>query len=105
MKHCCTNILDENVVIRKSRHPGLCSPKGPCGTPDGFYYFVESGAAGLFRVATAQPHEKIARRKRHGLTFDLQDVLSIARATPRRSHRTEPTAQFGTLIDLSRASD
>src|ERR1700727_3701495 len=52
---------------------GFVFTEGPLWHPDGFFYFVDVRASGLFRVTLGQRFEKVRETQGgNGRTFDLQ---------------------------------
>src|SRR3954452_8609383 len=79
---------------------GFVFTEGPQWHPDGFFYFVDVRASGLFRVTLGKPHEEVRETKGgNGLTFDLQGRLINCEGDARRVTRTELDGTVSTLID------
>src|SRR6202161_897813 len=93
------DILDDTTSFEKVA-AGFVFTEGPLWHPDGFFYFVDVRANGLFRVKPGQPHEKIRETQGgNGLTFDLQGRLINCEGDARRVTRTELDGTVSTLID------
>ena len=76
-----SDILDDTTSFEKVA-TGFVFTEGPLWHPDGFFYFVDVRANGLFRVTPGKPHEKV--RETHGgnglsTEFGLLPLWGISR--------------------------
>jgi gluconolactonase len=94
-----SDILEDTTPFEKVA-TGFVFTEGPLWHPDGFFYFVDVRAGGLFRITLGHPVEKIRETQGgNGLTFDLQGRLINCEGDGRRVTRTELDGTVTTLID------
>ena len=79
---------------------GFVFTEGPLWHPDGFFYFADVRASGLFRLTLGHPPTKIRDTLGgNGLTYDLRGRLIQCEGDGRRVTRTEADGTVSVLID------
>src|SRR6266567_7453268 len=88
MVETLSDVLEDTGTFEKVA-TGFVFTEGPLWHPDGFFYFVDVRASGLFKITLGQPPEKIRETQGgNGLTFDLKGRLINCEGDGRRVTRT-----------------
>jgi gluconolactonase len=94
-----SDVLEDTAPLQKVAS-GFVFTEGPLWHPDGFYYFVDVRASGLFKVVPGHSPEKVRETQGgNGLTFDLKGRLINCEGDGRRVTRTDLDGNVSTLVD------